>query len=215
MLFVPFLLNLLLYFVIGYEDRLSVFFQFYLILLLMVQAASSLGYFLSSTFNHETTAVAFSPIINLPLNLLGGYMINLKTIFQETPQKYIAWLSYISPVRWGFQGMMLAQFKPIATGVYLSPDVAGSGNSTLIYNETYNAGYILDNYFNYKDDVVGNYKSFWTSVYYLLAIFVLFRVLVVVSLVIQDTKFGEAAGDTRNQNIGRPEPKRDQTIVAI
>ena len=102
MLFVPFLLNLLLYFVIGYEDRLSVFFQFYLILLLMVQAASSLGYFLSSIFNHETTAVAFSPIINLPLNLLGGYMINLKNIFQETPQKYLAWLSYISPTRWGF-----------------------------------------------------------------------------------------------------------------
>ena len=72
----------------------------------------------------------------------------------------------------------------------------------------------MDQYFNYKKDS-SDYKSFWESVYYLLAIFVLFRVLVVVSLVIQDTKFGEAAGDTRNQNIGRPEPKRDQTILAI
>jgi hypothetical protein len=55
----------------------------------------------------------------------------------------------------------------------------------------------LDEYFNYENGEFGVYKSYWTSVYYLLAIFVLFRVLVVVSLVVQDTKFGEAAGDTR------------------
>ena len=40
-----------------------------------------MGYALSSVFNHETTAVAFAPIVNMPLNLLGGYMINLSTIF--------------------------------------------------------------------------------------------------------------------------------------
>lgn len=194
MLAIPFLLNAMLYFVIGYEDRLSVFFEFYLILLLMVQAASSLGYFLSSVFNHETTAVAFSPIINLPLNLLGGYMINLINIFHETPQKYIAWLSYVSPVRWGFQGLMIAQFKPIALGIY------GDASAQL------NAAKVLDEYFA-NPNGLGTYKSYWTSVYYLLAIFVLFRVMVIVSLVIQDTKFGEVAGDTRNQNIGQ-EPKR-------
>ena len=81
MVFVPLLLNLLLYFVVEYDDKLTVFMKFYLILALMVQAASALGYFLSSVFNHETTAVAFSPIINLPLNLLGGFMIQLRGIF--------------------------------------------------------------------------------------------------------------------------------------
>lgn len=86
--------------------------------MLMVQSASSMGYFLSSLFNHETAAVAFSPIINLPLNLLGGYMISLKGIFKETPQKYMAWLSYISPVRWGYQGLMLAEWEDIAYGEY-------------------------------------------------------------------------------------------------
>lgn len=119
MLFVPLLLNVLLYWTVGYEDRISRFVMMYLVLLMMVQAAAALGYFLSSIFNHETTAVAFSPIINLPLNLLGGYMISLKGIFEKTPQKYIAWLSYISPVRWGFQGMMLTEFRPYASGDYI------------------------------------------------------------------------------------------------
>jgi hypothetical protein len=71
-----------------------------------------MGYCLSSIFNHETTAVAFAPIINLPLNLLGGFMINLNSAATEAPQKYIVWLSYISPVRYGFQGLMLAEFIP-------------------------------------------------------------------------------------------------------
>jgi len=49
--------------------------------MMMIQAATAMGYCLSSAFNHETTAVAFAPIINMPLNLLGGYMINLSNIF--------------------------------------------------------------------------------------------------------------------------------------
>lgn len=81
MLGVPLLLNFLLYFAVGYQDKTTEFLAFYLALAMMVQAATAMGYFLSSIFNHETTAVAFSPIINLPLNLLGGYMINLNGIF--------------------------------------------------------------------------------------------------------------------------------------
>jgi len=85
MLLIPFLLNLMLYFAIGFQNSITEFFAMYLIYALMVQAAMALGYFLSSMFNGETTAVAFSPIINLPLNLLGGYMINLQGIFQRSP----------------------------------------------------------------------------------------------------------------------------------
>ena len=92
--------------------------------------------------------------------------------------------------------MMLAQFKPIATGTYIPADIAAAGGLAPA-NATLAAQYVLDEYFNYEKGEFGVYKSFWTSVYYLLAIFVLFRVLVVVSLVVQDTKFGEAVGDTR------------------
>lgn len=108
MLLVPLLLVVTVYPSIGFQDSFSEFLMFYLILALMVQAATAMGYFLSSAFNSETAAVAFAPILNLPLSLLGGYMINLKTIKGEYPQVLLEWLQYISPVRYCFNGLMAA-----------------------------------------------------------------------------------------------------------
>ena len=92
MCIVPFIFLLITYFAIGLTDSFSQFFAFYVILVMMIQAATAMGYALSSVFNHETTAVAFAPICNMPLTLLGGYMINLSDIFSKTPQRYLAWL---------------------------------------------------------------------------------------------------------------------------
>ena len=64
--------------------------QFYLVLVLVVQSATALGYCLSSMFNHETTAVAIAPLFSITLNVLGGYMINLKSL--KGPQLAIGWL---------------------------------------------------------------------------------------------------------------------------
>jgi len=80
-LFVPFLFCLMTYFSIGLTDAFSHFMKFYLVLFLLIQASTAMGYAVSSVFNHETTAVAFAPTLSQPLNLLGGYMINLKGIF--------------------------------------------------------------------------------------------------------------------------------------
>ena len=107
---VPMMLVLIIYWSIGFQDKTSTFFKFYLMLLLMVQAATALGYFLSSSFNHETTAVALSPLINLPLSLLGGYMINLNIAMHSPPTYVVAWLSYFSPVRYGFSGLLHTEF---------------------------------------------------------------------------------------------------------
>ena len=69
-----------------------------------------MGYLLSSAFNSETAAVAFAPILNLPLSLLGGYMINLESIKGKWPQEALEWVQYISPVRYCFNGLMKAQW---------------------------------------------------------------------------------------------------------
>ena len=106
LLLVPFIFLAILYYAIGFEDSLTEFVKFYIILALMIQASTAMGYALSSVFNEVTTAVAFAPIVNMPLSLLGGYMIALDGIWGRSPQKYIAWLSYISPVRYGFSGLM-------------------------------------------------------------------------------------------------------------
>ena len=107
MCIVPFIFLLITYFSVGLTDSFSQFLAFYVILVFMIQSATAMGYALSSVFNHETTAVAFAPICNMPLTLLGGYMINLSNIFSKTPQRYIAWLQYLSPVRYSFMAMML------------------------------------------------------------------------------------------------------------
>jgi len=41
------------------------------------------------------------------------------------------------------------------------------------------------------------YKHYWDSIFYLLGIFIFFRVMTIVSLMIQDMQT-ERAGDTRN-----------------
>ncbi len=81
MCFVPFLFLIITYFAIGLQDKFSNFVAFYFMLMFMIQAATAMGYALSSCFNHATTAVAFAPIVNMPLTLLAGYMINLNGIF--------------------------------------------------------------------------------------------------------------------------------------
>ena len=48
---------------------------------MMLQAATALGYLLSSIFNQETTAVACVPMFNIPMTLTAGYLVNLKGIF--------------------------------------------------------------------------------------------------------------------------------------
>lgn len=78
---VPLVFLILTYFAIGLTDSFSQFISFYFILMFMIHAATAMGYALSSVFNHETTAVAFAPIVNMPLTLTGGFMINLKGIF--------------------------------------------------------------------------------------------------------------------------------------
>jgi hypothetical protein len=80
LLVVPMLQNLMLFWSVGYQHGIGHFFQFYLVLVLVVQSACGLGYCLSSLFNHETTAVAIAPLFSITLNVLGGYMINLNTL---------------------------------------------------------------------------------------------------------------------------------------
>jgi len=170
MCLVPFVFLLIVYFAIGFTDSISQFAQFYLILMFMIQAATAMGYALSSVFNHETTAVAFAPIVNMPLTLTGGYMINLVGIFQQTPQRYVAWLMYFSPVRYGFTGMMVSQFP-----------IAGYPATTEILVQ-----YGFDG------------MSYWSCLGALVALFVFFRLLVIFSLFMQERKRGKSSNDTRN-----------------
>jgi len=181
MLLVPLLLVVCVYPSIGFQDRLSEFFKFYLIIALMVQAATAMGYFLSSAFNSETAAAAFAPIMNLPLSLLGGYMINLQSIKGVYPQALLEWIQYFSPVRYGFNGLMRAQW-PLA-------DAAKWGDGTVAESDQ-----ILY--------TVGTTLTYGGCVGGLIFLWFLFRFMVVVSLALQDrTCQRQDPMDTRNADL--------------
>ena len=195
---VPMMLVLIIYFAIGFQDEASTFFKFYLMLLLMVQAATALGYFLSSSFNHETTAVALSPLINLPLSLLGGYMINLNIASKTPPTYVVAWLSYFSPVRYGFSGLLHTEFD--CTLIEANP-------TTLAIDPSLCTPVITDSCCDASNNLVLNQYGFeggyfYDSVIGLIMLWILFRVLTVVSLKLQDRSCQKVqAGDTRNKEI--------------
>jgi ABC-type multidrug transport system permease subunit len=68
----PIVFTVIVYFGIGMTIEASKFFYFYLILMLLTQCAASFGYFMSSIFNREETAVSLAPIIMQPIILFGG-----------------------------------------------------------------------------------------------------------------------------------------------
>ncbi len=82
----PMLFSCIVYFGIGVTHTASQFFYFYLIILLLTQCAASFGYFMSSIFNKEETAVALAPVIMMPIILFGGQFANSDNI-----QAWISW----------------------------------------------------------------------------------------------------------------------------
>jgi ABC-type multidrug transport system permease subunit len=189
MLLTPAILVLAIYFTIGFVDSAAAFFQFYLIIALMVQAATAMGYFLSSAFNSETAAVAFAPIINMPLTLLGGYMINLNSIKGQYPQVIVEWVQYLSPVRYCFNGLMQAQWK-----TYCTTTTDPSAFACVDSNDP-NVVAILNYY--------GTDISFWGCAGGLFALWLGMRGCTVISLVLQDAQCqcGTDQNDTRNQKL--------------
>jgi len=178
MLLTPAILVLAIYFAIGFVDSAATFFQFYLIIALMVQAATAMGYFLSSAFNSETAAVAFAPIINMPLTLLGGYMINLGSIKGQYPQVIVEWVQYLSPVRYCFNGLMQAQWETYCT------TTTESNYSYYACGNTYPATEGDISIIKYY----GTNISFWGCAGGLFALWIGMRACTVISLILQDAQ---------------------------
>ncbi len=192
MLVTPAILVISIFWSIGFYDSASEFFSFYLIIALMVQAATAMGYFLSSAFNSETAAVAFAPIINMPLTLLGGYMINLESIKHKYPQAIVEWVQYLSPVRYCFNGLMQAQWSEYCENTPHAPYQACGGS---IPDTDLSAPSLLQFYFTEI--------PFWGCAGGLFALWIGFRASTVISLVLQDAQCqcGTDQNDTRNQSL--------------
>lgn len=81
------LFSCIVYFGIGLYANVWAWLRFTFVILLLGFSSSAYGHFLSILFNQPETAVAASPILILPLVILGGFMTNSGSV-----PSWIAWL---------------------------------------------------------------------------------------------------------------------------
>lgn len=96
----------IVYFGIGLYPNMWAWLRFTFVVLLLGFSASAYGHFISIMFTTPETAVAVVPIIMLPLVILGGFFTNSGSV-----PSWVAWLQYISPVRYGFEAEMQNEFS--------------------------------------------------------------------------------------------------------
>lgn len=101
----PMLFTVIIYFKIGVTITAPQFFYFYLIVLLIGHSAASFGYFFSSLFNNEETAVMISPIFMMPIILFSGFFSNIGSY-----PAWMMWLQYLSPIRYGLECFVRNEF---------------------------------------------------------------------------------------------------------
>lgn len=100
------LFTCIVYFGIGLSLNAWLFLRFFFAMLVISFTASAFGHFISVLFTQPESAVSATPVFMMPLIILGGFIANAGTI-----PEWIAWLQYISPVRYGFESLTANEFS--------------------------------------------------------------------------------------------------------
>jgi ABC-type multidrug transport system permease subunit len=79
----------------------------YFTIMFVGQVAAGLGFMLSAACENMEQSSALSSLITLPAILFGGLFVNTSTVF-----KAIGWVQWLSPIRYGFECLCIAEFKP-------------------------------------------------------------------------------------------------------
>ncbi|ETV97635.1 hypothetical protein H310_09526 [Aphanomyces invadans] len=108
-IFFPMIFLVPLYFMIGFgPDNATVFFSFYVYLVLLNSTATGIGYMVSCMVRRADLAPVIGIVLILPLVLFGGLFINT----DNTPN-YFTWLEYISPLKYAYRGVMRAFWSTV------------------------------------------------------------------------------------------------------
>ena len=110
----------------------------------------------------------------------------LQSIKGQFPQALLEWLQYISPVRYCFNGLMQAQW----------PLKVSNKHGTIVYDQSEGV-----------NPTIGTLFTFWECAAGLLALWLFFRFMTVVSLTLQDKAYQcTDPNDERNQEIKHRQP---------
>ena len=103
---IPFLIatqvifSIVVYWGIGTVKNVWAFLRFTFTVFMLGFAAIAFGHIISAMFNHPESALMFSPLVLIPLSILGGFMANTGTI-----PEWFGWLQWVSPIRYGFEAL--------------------------------------------------------------------------------------------------------------
>ena len=74
-------------------------------MLLQAIFAASTAYILSTGVSKPELALNVSSLVQVPIILFGGFFVNSGTI-----PKWIRWLQYLSPIKYGMEAMVWNEF---------------------------------------------------------------------------------------------------------
>jgi len=102
----PFILNVIVYWMAGLSATSEQFFMLYFTVFLLNLCGNSLGLLLGSMIKDAKLVSAAVPLIFLPLALLAGFFKNTDNI-----PRWIGWIQYISPMKYGFIVLLSNEVK--------------------------------------------------------------------------------------------------------
>lgn len=97
----PFVYNLVFYWLMGLANTAEQFFVFYFITFLINLCGNSLGLLLGSLISDSKSVSAVIPLILLPFVLFSGLFKNTGNL-----SDWFGWIQYISPLKYGYIAMM-------------------------------------------------------------------------------------------------------------
>ncbi|KAG6888337.1 hypothetical protein C0995_009084 [Termitomyces sp. Mi166 len=119
--------GILLYFIVGLQSSAGQFFIFYLFLFTMSLTMRAWFRGMAASFKAEASAQALSGLLLLAMVIYTGY-----TIPKESMIGALRWISYINPLRYGFESIVANEFHTLnGTCSNLVPQGPGYENVSL------------------------------------------------------------------------------------
>ncbi|GAB9476501.1 Atp-binding protein, partial [Globisporangium polare] len=98
------------YFLIGIGQGFDVYVYMQLFIILVNSCAVGLGYMVSCLCRRVDIAPIIGVVIILPFLLFGGVFLN-----SASAPVYFVWIQYISPIKYGFEGLMKIYWNQISS----------------------------------------------------------------------------------------------------
>ncbi|KAI8924870.1 P-loop containing nucleoside triphosphate hydrolase protein [Entophlyctis helioformis] len=107
----PWLQTLLLYWMVGLQSVGSKFMIVGFTVMLSSLCGFSLGIFFACVMRTLEIALGAAPLVLMPLTLLSGLFVNSGSL-----PAYFAWIQYISPMKYGFQSLVINEYGGLQVG---------------------------------------------------------------------------------------------------